>query len=128
MLTRYDVDRIDEILSPYDTVEEIYINFCNPWPKPRHFKRRLTYPGKLLKYKSFLAPGGRIYFKTDDDGLFNATCQYLKDCGFVILNMTRDLKSGGFSENIPSEHEIAFSQNGVAIKALVACLPVKSYE
>ena len=38
-LAAYDIERIGEILSEQDTVERIFINFCNPWPRPRHFKR-----------------------------------------------------------------------------------------
>lgn len=57
-LVAYDIERIDEILSGQDTVERIFINFCNPWPRPRHFKKRLTHPRQLEKYKTFLRPGG----------------------------------------------------------------------
>ena len=34
-----------------DEVSRIYINFCNPWPKLKHQKRRLTYPDFLEKYR-----------------------------------------------------------------------------
>lgn len=62
-LVAYDIERIDEILSGQDTVERIFINFCNPWPRPRHFKKRLTHPRQLEKYKTFLRPGGRSGLK-----------------------------------------------------------------
>ena len=82
LLTRYDVEEINNILDKEDNIERIYINFCNPWPKPRHRKRRLTHTRQLEKYKQFLKPGGEIYFKTDDDGLFNESLEYFKEAGF----------------------------------------------
>ena len=42
------------------TFETIHINFCDPWPKSRHEKRRLTYREFLLKFKPLLKDGGCI--------------------------------------------------------------------
>ena len=61
---------IDDMLDEKDVIERIYINFCNPWPKDRHKKRRLTHTRQLQKYKKFLKSGAEIWFKTDDDELF----------------------------------------------------------
>lgn len=60
--------QIDSVFSKEDGIERIYINFCNPWPKSKHKKRRLTHYRQLIKYKEFL--NGEIWFKTDDDDLF----------------------------------------------------------
>lgn len=46
----------------------IYLNFSDPWPKARHFKRRLTYRQRLLNYKKVLGRDGFVEFKTDNDG------------------------------------------------------------
>lgn len=62
LITRYDVEQIDNILDKTDNIERIYINFCNPWPKPRHKKRRLTHTRQLEKYKQFLKRGRRNIF------------------------------------------------------------------
>ena len=70
LLAIYDIERIDKILAPGDQVDRIYINFCNPWPKAKHHKRRLTHPRQLKLYQAFLKPGASVYFKTDDDGLY----------------------------------------------------------
>ena len=66
----YDIERILQVLDRNDEVERIYINFCNPWPKKKHKKKRLTYPRQLFFYQEFLKDGGEIWFKTDDDELF----------------------------------------------------------
>ena len=62
-LTRYDIERILNILSKEDKIERIYINFCNPWPRGKHHKKRLTHTRQLQKYREFLVDGGAIYFR-----------------------------------------------------------------
>ena len=117
-LTRYDVEEINNILDKSDNIERIYINFCNPWPKPRHKKRRLTHIRQLEKYKQFLAPKGEIYFKTDDDELFRESLEYFKEAGFEAVKTTENLnEEPKFWENIETEHEIKFKNEGIKIKA-----------
>ena len=122
-LTAFDIERLALIMNERDTVERIYINFCNPWPRPRHKKRRLTYPTRLAEYKKLLSPGGERWFKTDDDGLFHDTIQYVKDSGFMISALTYDLPLEPLDgvENFQTEHELMFREKGIPIKALRAC-------
>ena len=120
-ITRFDIERIPLILDKKDKVERIYINFCNPWPKGKHRKKRLTHTRQLEKYKTFLKPGGEIYFKTDDDDLFRASLGYLEESGFTILEKTFDLHQEPiFENNIETEHEKMFTEQGIKIKALIA--------
>ncbi len=123
ILIRYDIDQILNILQENDKVERIYINFCNPWPKGKHRKKRLTHTRQLEKYKQFLIKGGEIFFKTDDDDLFNSTLLYMQEAGFKVLKKTYDLhKNPIFEENIQTEHEEMFSKQGIKIKALIAAI------
>ena len=116
-----DIERIHTLLLPRDQVERIYINFCNPWSqKAKHRKRRLTHPRQLEQYKTFLAPGGEIWFKTDDESLFADSVHYFEECGFSIRYQTLDLHHSGFEGNIPTEHEAMFSEQGIPIKFLIA--------
>ena len=120
-LTRYDIERILNIFEEKDEIERIYINFCNPWPKGKHRKKRLTHTRQLEKYKQFLVPNGEIYFKTDDEDLFNSSLIYFEESGFEILNKTYDLHNEPiFEHNIETEHEKMFSEQGIKIKALIA--------
>ena len=120
-LTRFDIERIPLILAKQDEVERIYINFCNPWPRGKHHKKRLTHTRQLEEYKEFLKPGGEIYFKTDDDNLFLESIAYLEETGFQIVKKTLDLHAEtNFWENIETEHEKMFSEQGIKIKALIA--------
>ena len=71
LLTAYNIEKISELFSEKEVVaDRIYINFCNPWPRKKHKKHRLTHPRQLNQYKKFLKNDGEIHFKTDDDELF----------------------------------------------------------
>ena len=117
-----NIERIDLAWDENDRADRIYINFCNPWPKKKHKKRRLTHTRQLMNYKKFLK--GEIIFKTDDDELFDESIVYFKESGFEIKYITRDLHSESGIENFETEHEKMFSDMGIKIKLLIA-VPVK---
>lgn len=119
-LVSYDIERIDNIIGEQDRVERIYINFCNPWPKLRHAKHRLTHTRQLLKYKAFLEQKGELWFKTDDLPLFEDTLLYLDEAGYMVRYLTRDLHNSDFIGNVTTEHEEMFVKEGIAIKFLIA--------
>lgn len=121
VLTRLDIERILLMLDKKDEIERIYINFCNPWPKGKHRKKRLTHTRQLEKYKVFLKDNGEIHFKTDDDDLFYSSLLYFEEAGFEIVKKTYDLHTEPiFEKNIETEHEKMFSEQGIKIKALIA--------
>ncbi len=119
-LMAQEIALIDEILGEDDKIERIYINFCNPWPKERHKKRRLTHPRQLTNYKKFLVNNGEIWFKTDDDELFEESLEYFKECGFTIKFITYDLHKSKFEGNVTTEHEEMFTAKGIKTKFLIA--------
>ena len=45
------------------SLDGIYLNFSDPWPKKKHAKRRLTYREMLTMYFGLLKPGAPIRFK-----------------------------------------------------------------
>ncbi len=121
ILTRHDIERIQLFMSKNDVVDRIYINFCNPWPKPKHRKKRLTHTKQLNLYREFLKDDGEIFFKTDDDDLFKDSLKYFEEAGFEIISKTYDLhKENIFDVNIETEHEKMFTEEGKKIKALIA--------
>ncbi len=105
-----------------DEIDKIYINFCNPWPKDRHNKRRLTHTKFLEEYKKFLKKGSQIWFKTDDRGLFDDSLEYFKESGFGLDFVTYDLHNSDFKDNIMTEYETKFTGMGMKIMGLVATL------
>ncbi len=123
-LIRMNAERILDVFSPDDVIDRIYINFCNPWPRGKHKKRRLTHIRQLENYKTFLnKEKGEILFKTDNDELFNESIEYFENTGFEIIKKTYDLHNEMiFEDDIRTEHENMFSEEGIKIKALIAKL------
>lgn len=125
LLIRMNAERILDVFDENDTVDRIYINFCNPWPRGKHKKRRLTHTRQLANYKTFLnKEKGEIYFKTDDDELFEESVEYFKEEEFEIVKITHDLHSEMIFEDIRTEHEQMFSEQGIKIKALIAKIKI----
>ena len=117
-----DIDalRLPELFAPGE-VERIYINFCDPWPKKKQFKRRLTAPGFLALYRQVLAPEGEIWFKTDNQPLFDWSCETMAEAGFRRSGVPRDLHAGG-AVGIMTDYEKKFVGEGKPICRLVAKL------
>lgn len=119
-LVSHNISQVETAFDKSDAIDRIYINFCNPWPRGKHQKRRLTYPLLLKKYAEFLKPDGEIRFKTDDDGLFEDSVKYFTQSGYKLTFLTHDLHASGFEGNIMTEHEEMFSAEGIKIKMLIA--------
>ena len=119
-LMSQEIALIDNMLDEKDEISRIYINFCNTWPKDRHKKRRLTHPRQLEKYKIFMKKGAEIYFKTDDDELFEESLEYFKESGFELKYITYDLHNSDFEGNVMTEHERMFTEQGIKTKFLIA--------
>lgn len=123
LIVAQNIEQILDIMDETDVIDRLYINFCNPWPRPKHKKKRLTHTKQLEKYKVFLKEGAAVYFKTDDDELFDDSIKYFEESGFEILDKTYDLhKEPIWENNIITEHENMFSEEGIKIKALIAKL------
>lgn len=113
-----NIERIELAWNENDCADRIYINFCNPWPKKKHKKRRLTHTRQLLAYKKFLR--GQLWFKTDDDELFEESFEYFNEAGYRIVFRTFDLHNETGIENFVTEHEKMFTDEGKKIKFLIA--------
>lgn len=104
--------------SEADRIDRIYINFCNPWPRSKHKKRRLTHPRQLVQYRMLL--DGEIWFKTDDEGLFEDSLEYFPQAGFRIRTLTRNLHQEPSLRYFETEHEQMFDEMGKKIHFLIA--------
>lgn len=96
-------------------IQRIYINFCDPWPKAGHKKRRLTHENFLSIYRRLIEAGGEIHFKTDNRGLFEFSLNSFADFGLKLKNITLDLHNSGFEGNVMTEYEKLFSEKGQPI-------------
>ncbi len=98
------------------SIDKIFINFPDPWPKERHAKRRLVFHSFLNDYYKLLKPNGVIEFKTDQLPLFEFSIeQASENTKFKIVNETRNLHSLSEEENpspIKTGYEKKFSALG----------------
>ena len=112
-LIRMDATYICDVFDK--EIDLIYLNFSDPWPKERHAKRRLTSPVFLALYDNIFKGVKHIIMKTDNNPLFLYSLDSLKEYGYDIVYVSRDLHSEGDVNNIMTEYEKRFSENGVKI-------------
>lgn len=113
-----DAAALSAMIEP-KTLETIYINFCDPWPKARHAKRRLTSEGFLKLFKELLSDDGKIEFKTDNIGLFEYSLEEFPKAGFEMRNVCFDLHASELAQsNVQTEYEKNFSAKGFKINRL----------
>lgn len=117
-LVRMDAKRIEEVFD--HEVDRIYLNFSDPWPKDRHYKRRLTSYVFLDKYEHIFKNNKYIIMKTDNVDLFNFSLESLTNHGYNIEFMSNDLHSLNDVDNIMTEYEEKFSNKGIKINKLIA--------
>lgn len=99
--------------------ERIYINFCDPWPKSRDAKLRLTSPAFLRRYAAVLPMGGEIHFKTDNTPLFDWSLEQLAAEGWELDELTHDLHANG-PVGVMTDYEAKFYAEGLKINRVVA--------
>ncbi len=120
-LLHFDAAGIADIFSPGE-VSRLYINFCDPWPKKRHAKRRLTCGLFLARYRIIMAAGGELFFKTDNTELFAFSLEEFANAGLEVRNVTFDLPAG-LDGDVMTEYEMRFRTLGVKINRCEAVFP-----
>lgn len=113
-----DANKLPEMFDNGE-IDRIYINFCDPWPKSRDAKFRLTAPGFLRTYADVLPFGGEIHFKTDNTPLFDWSIEQLKAEGWELHELTHDLHANG-PVGVMTDYEAKFFAEGLKINRLVA--------
>lgn len=109
---------------PDNAVNAVYVNFCDPWSKKGHTKRRLTYIEFLKMYSRILTPEGKFNFKTDNRPLFDFSLEQVEEAGWNLLNHTFDLHNSEYVEgNIMTEYETRFVKDGKPICRMVITQP-----
>ena len=106
-----------------NSVDVLYLNFSDPWPKTRHEKRRLTYKDFLKNYETILKPTGHLEFKTDNSGLFSYSLMSLNNYGMTFDFVSVDLHHESeeiVAKNVETEYEHKFASKGNPIYALHA--------
>ena len=113
-LLHFDAACLPAVFAPGE-IDRLYINFCDPWPKKRHAKRRLTNRRFLARYREVVRPGGRLCFKTDNAAFFAFSLEEFAAAGLTVVSITRDLHADEPQDNIMTEYEAKFRALGVKI-------------
>ena len=103
------------------SIDRMYLNFSDPWPKKRHAKRRLTYHTFLSGYQDILKDHGAIELKTDNMGFFEFSLVSMNNFGMEFDGVWLDLHHSDESiHNVETEYEHKFSEKGQPIYKLTA--------
>ena len=70
---------------PYNSISEMWILFPDPWPKKRHFKRRLINVNFFNKIKNFLKTNAIIHIASDSKS-------YISDILLTIYQIKEEYK------------------------------------
>ena len=105
---------------PAGSIERIYLNFSCPFPKKSYASHRLTHRRFLSIYEVLMKPHAEIHQKTDNRGFFEFSLEEFSDCGWTMKNISLDLHKSDFLDNIVTEYEQRFSQQGFPIYRLEA--------
>ena len=122
-----DAAKLLEMFSNKGELDRIYINFCDPWPKSRDAKFRLTAARFLRMYATILKPGGQIHFKTDNTPLFDWSTEQFKSEGWELSEYTHDLHANG-PVGVMTDYEAKFYAEGMKINRLVATKTEKTLD
>lgn len=104
---------------PEESISNIYLNFSPPFPGDAYENRRLTCDRRIVEYKKFLKDGGCVLQKTDDKQFFDYSYSQFEKHGFICSDVSEMIEKGEI-DNIPTEYESKFREQGMAIYALIA--------
>lgn len=116
-----DAAELEQLFAPGE-VDLIYLNFCDPWPRSKNAKRRLTYHTFLEKYKAVLRRDGEIHFKTDNEALFRWSLEEFAQYGYPVKNVTDDLHKDGIV-GVMTGYEEKFHALGTPIHRCEIVMP-----
>jgi tRNA (guanine-N7-)-methyltransferase len=114
-----DANQLTEMFQ-VNSVTGLFINFCDPWPKKRHAKRRLTFHGFFDNYRQVLEKNGLLSFKTDNRDLFEFSLNEFVNANVKLQNISLNLHESKLIGNVMTEYETKFSSLGQPIYRLEA--------
>ena len=100
------------------SIDKIFLNFSDPWPKKRYHKRRLVHPNHLTIFEQCLKKSGQIVLKTDNQELYFYALEMFQQRNYQLLevNPNYQLCEGDFM----SEYEKRFRSLNQPIYRIVA--------
>jgi len=117
---RTDINYLNEFFQEGE-INEIWITFPDPQPRPKQEKHRLTHPRFLSIYRRLLIPGGTLHLKTDNPELFAYSLEQVRQAGCNDLQSTTDLYHSELNDihlGIKTKYEQLFFDKGFTINYL----------
>lgn len=118
---RAEVDDVLDALIPGGALEEVVLNFSDPWPKRRHRNRRVFGPAFLERMERVLRPGGLLRFKTDVGWYFNLAMTDLRRRPGWRVQAAGPVDAEGNPSAVETNFERKGRSRGRAIWAFAAC-------
>lgn len=127
-IARYDAWYLDDLFEPA-SLDGLYINHPDPWPKDRHEKNRLISRWFLEEAACFLKPGAWLRLKSDfEDNIgrvprllsANADGEPEPELPFVIDGRSEDIITGPapWPDDIETNYQSKFRKRGLPVYAI----------
>jgi len=92
-------------------VAEIWITFCDPFPKDRHEKHRLTAANFLELYRKVCTKDAIIHLKHDSEDFFDYSIDVVKNQQLEILKLERDIYVNGASDSVLTDVQTHYEKS-----------------
>mgnify|MGYP003312782738 CR=1 FL=1 len=109
-----NAEYLDRFFPPH-SIAQLYLNFSTPFPKKRQATHRLTHPHFLEMYRKILAEDAHVIQKTDGRVFFQYSLMQFSQCGYTLEDVSLDLHADGIEDNIVTEYERKFIEQGLPI-------------
>lgn len=119
-VVRSDARLLHEFFEP-GSIDDIFVNFPDPWSKRRWHKHRLLSEQFFGRAHALLKDGGHLHYKTDHPEYFERTVALAGTLpGWNTTGISRDLPETGAGSfgNVLTEFERLFRRQGLPIHAL----------
>ncbi len=120
-IVRYDAFMVDEVL-PDGSVDGLYVNHPDPWPKDRHAKNRLLARPFGEMVCRLLRPGGALRVKTDAGSYIDEFLEAIRGLPLEILGLSRDIESDGTpwpgDDDTITNYQRKFNEKGLPVHGL----------
>lgn len=109
---RLEAAYVVEWMIPESSLDAIHVYFPDPWPKRRHWRRRLVNPAFAQIAWKALRPNGVLYLRTDHEGYFQQMQEVMGGTDLFravseppeLLGLTTDFEQGFLARGIPTRH------------------------
>ncbi len=107
---------------PQHSISRLYLNFSTPYPKKKHITHRLTHRHFLTMYRELLTADATVIQKTDNRLFFQFSLEEFSGAGYTLRQVSLDLHADEYPDNIITEYEQKFIEQGLPIYRLEAAV------